>query len=396
MVFVALASPLFMGRQLTVVASTLHSGLRFSVRGLKGQRVTSGLRSLEKSCSLEAEIAEMVINAEQDSLSDRSFIVCPQLAHKVASQVTRGINFEESRTFLMEFDAGPGVLTRKLLNTGAHVIALENNKSFLPNLESLQKEFESQLDVVHSSFIKLDGNPHALLKGELCSETLFNNLRISEVPWTSDIPLKVVGIVPSKEERTFLWKYTYFLYECSSIYNYGRIELNLFVSERLYKVFVAKPPDKKYYQTLSVLWQTACDIHLLHKEPCSSFLTTSRKKSLGSNSPNEHLYLVQLTPRKDLFTDFLTTDNSKIFIMMLKQCFGKASTKLLNKLNLWTYENAKNLLTELEIPEDVTAGGLYPEAYKSLFERMEQSNRIDRSLFCDIDLLADDSVIFLK
>ncbi|KAL7987512.1 hypothetical protein Chor_006431 [Crotalus horridus] len=299
MVFVALASPLFMGRQLTVVASTLHSGLRFSVRGLKGQRVTSGLRSLEKSCSLEAEIAEMVINAEQDSRSDRSFIVCPQLAHKVASQVTRGINFEESRTFLMEFDAGPGVLTRKLLNTGAHVIALENNKSFLPNLE--------------------------------------------------------VGIV-----------------------------------------FVAKPPDKKYYQTLSVLWQTACDIHLLHKEPCSSFLTTSRKKSLGSNSANEHLYLVQLTPRKDLFTDFLTTDNSKIFIMMLKQCFGKASTKLLNKLNLWTYENAKNLLTELEIPEDVTAGGLYPEAYKSLFERMEQSNRIDRSLFCDIDLLADDSVIFLK
>lgn len=48
----------------------------------------------------------MVIKAEQDSHSDRRFIVCPQLAHKVASQVTRGINFEESRTFLMEFEAG--------------------------------------------------------------------------------------------------------------------------------------------------------------------------------------------------------------------------------------------------------------------------------------------------
>ncbi|KAM3853197.1 dimethyladenosine transferase 2, mitochondrial isoform 2-T2 [Vipera latastei] len=373
MVFVALVSPLFMGRQLALAASTLHSGLRFSVRGLKGQSVTSGLHSLENSSSLKAKIAQMVINAEQDSPSDRRFIVCPQLAQRVASQVTRGMNFEESRTFLMEFGAGPGVLTQELLNTGAHVIALENNKSFLPNLESLQKEFENQLDVVHSNFIKLDGNPHAFLKGELCSETLFNKLRISEVPWTSDIPIKVVGIVPRKEERTILWKYTHFLYECSSIFNYGRIELNLFVSERMYKVFVAKPPDKKYYQTLSVLWQTACDIHLLHK--------------------NEHLYLVQLTPRKDLFTDFLTTANSAIFIMMLKQCFGKASTKLINKLNLWTYQNAKNLLTELEIPEDVTAGGLYPEAYKSLFERMEQSNRIDRNLFCDADLLADDSAI---
>ncbi|XP_026525168.1 dimethyladenosine transferase 2, mitochondrial [Notechis scutatus] len=389
MTFVASICPLFGGRQLTLAASTLRS----SVRGLKGQSVRLGLHNLEKKDSLKGEIAEMVANAERDSTSDRRFLACPLSAHKVASQLTRGRNLEQSKTYLLEFEAGPGVLTRKLLNTGAHVIALESNKSFLPNLESLKKEFENQLEVVHSNFIKLDGNPYALLKGELCSETLFNNLRIFEVPWTSDVPLKVVGIVPPKDERIFIWRYTYFLYECSSIYNYGRIELNLFVSERMYKVFVAKPPDKKLYQALSVLWQTACDIRLLHKVPSSSFLTTSRKKSSRSNSVNELLYLVQLTPRKDLFTDFLTTANSKIFIMMVKQCFGKASTKLHNKLNLWTYENARNLLRDLEIPEEVTAGSLYPESYKSLFERMEQSNRIDRSLFCDIDLLADDSVV---
>uniref|UniRef100_A0A2D4KCK0 rRNA adenine N(6)-methyltransferase n=1 Tax=Micrurus paraensis TaxID=1970185 RepID=A0A2D4KCK0_9SAUR len=389
MTFVASVSPLFGGRQLTLAASTLRS----SVRGLKGPRVRLGLHNLKNNYSLKGEIAEMVANAERDSTSDRRFLACFLSAHKVASQLTRGRNLETSKTFVLEFEAGPGVLTRKLLNTGAHVIALESNKSFLPNLESLKKEFENQLEVVHSNFIKLDGNPYALLKGELCSETLFNNLRIFEVPWTSDVPLKVVGILPPKDERIFIWRYTYFLYECSSIYNYGRIELNLFVSERMYKVFVAKPPDKKFYQTLSVLWQTACDIQLLHKVPCSSFLTTSRKKSLGSNSGNELSYLVQLTPRKDLFTDFLTTANSKTFITMVKQCFGKASAKLHNKLNLWTYEDARNLLRELEIPEDVTAGSLYPEAYKSLFERMEQSNRIDQSLFCDIDLLADDGVI---
>ncbi|XP_026551231.1 dimethyladenosine transferase 2, mitochondrial [Pseudonaja textilis] len=389
MTFVASICPLFGGRQLTLAASTLRS----SVRGLKGQSVRLGLHNLEKNDSLKGEIAEMVANAERDSTSDRRFLACPLSARKVASQLTRGRNLEQSKTYLLEFEAGPGVLTRKLLNTGAHVIALESNKSFLPNLESLKKEFENQLEVVHSNFIKLDGNPYALLKGELCSETLFNNLRIFEVPWTSDVPLKVVGIVPTKDERSFIWRYTYFLYECSSIYNYGRIELNLFVSERMYKVFVAKPPDKKFYQALSVLWQTACDIQLLHKVPGSSFLTTSRKKSSRSNSVNELLYLVQLTPRKDLFTDFLTTANSKTFISMVKQCFGKASTKLHNKLNLWTYENARNLLRDLEIPEEVTAGSLYPEAYKSLFERMEQSNQIDRSLFCDIDLLADDNVV---
>ncbi|XP_070590161.1 dimethyladenosine transferase 2, mitochondrial [Erythrolamprus reginae] len=386
---VALVFPIFAGRRLISAASALSSGLRFSARGLKGQSERLGLHNLKTPPLLKAEIAQLVTDAEQDSPSDRRFLACPLLAQKVASQLTRKRDFEKSKTFILEFEAGPGVLTRKLLNTGAHVIVLESNKGFFPNLESLKKEFESRLEVVHSNFIKMDSNPYALLKGELCSETLFNNLKIFEVPWTSDVPLKVVGIVPPKDERIFIWNFTNFLYECSSIFNYGRIELNLFVSERMYKVFVAKPPDKKCYQALSVLWQTACDIHLLHKVPCSSFLT-SRKKGLNKD---EFLYLVQLTPRKDLFTDFLTTTNSKTFIMIVKQCFGKASTKLHKKLNLWTYENAKNLLRELEIPEDVTTGGLYPEAYKSLFELMEQSNRIDRSLFCDIDFLADDSAI---
>ncbi|KAM6461745.1 dimethyladenosine transferase 2, mitochondrial [Liasis olivaceus] len=395
MTVVALVCPLFMGRQLTLASSGLPSGLWLSVRGLKGQNVRPGLHSPVKSCPpLEAKTAGMVTNREQVSTSVRKFIGYPTLAGKVATQLMSGRNVE-SRTTFLEFEAGPGVLTRSLLNAGAHVIALESNKSFLPKLKSLKKEFESQLEVVRCNFIKLDANPYGLLKeSELCSETLFKNLGIFEVPWTADIPLKVVGIVPRKEERVFLWRLIYFLYECSSIYNYGRIELNLFVSERMYKVFVAKPPDKRTYQSLSVLWQTACDIHLLHKEPCSSFLINSKNSYSIPNSANEHLYLVRLTPRKDLFTDFLTISNSRIFVMMVKQCFAKSTSRLLNKLNLWTYENAKNLLRELEIPENAVAGGLYPEAYKSLFELMEQSNQIDQSLFCDVDLLADDSILF--
>lgn len=51
-----------------------------------------------------------------------------------------------------------------------------------------------------------------------------------------DIPVKVVGILPQRNERGLLLKMAYALFERLSVYRYGRIELNLFISEREYLV----------------------------------------------------------------------------------------------------------------------------------------------------------------
>lgn len=51
-----------------------------------------------------------------------------------------------------------------------------------------------------------------------------------------DIPVKVVGMLPMRNERGMLLKMVYALFERLSIYRYGRIELNLFISEKEYLV----------------------------------------------------------------------------------------------------------------------------------------------------------------
>ncbi|KAJ6664739.1 hypothetical protein lerEdw1_006312 [Lerista edwardsae] len=388
---VALGSPSLSGRPLTAAALCLSSGLRLSARGLAGHsggRLCPAKPRFPLRIPEAAETARLVAEKTPFPAPLRRFIACPELARVVACRLGNG---RASGAAVLECEPGPGVLTQALLNAGAHVIALESNSAFLPHLESLKQKLDGQLEVVHCDFFRLDPMGFGLMRPPVMySERLFQNLDILAVPWTADVPLKVVGIVPHKRERNLLWKLIYALYERNSIYKYGRTELNLFVSEKEYKTLVAKPGEARIYQALSVLWQTACDIQLLHMEPWSSFLTNSKNGGLSIPKSvllqNDHLCLVRMTPRKNLFTDSLTTTNSSIFIVMVKQSLAKGKTKLIDKLNLWSSESGKKLLRQLEIPENITTGSLYPEQYKCLFEAMEQSNEFDQSWLYDDSL----------
>ncbi|NWI61120.1 TFB2M transferase, partial [Calyptomena viridis] len=274
---------------------------------------------------------------------------------------------------------GPGILTQTLLNAGFRVVALENNLAYLPNLQSLESSLDGQLKVIYGDFFRLDPLVSGTLKPPaICSDKLFETLGVAAVPWRADVPLRIFGIMPQTLERNRLWRLLFGIYECSSMYKYGRVELNLFISEREYTVLTAKPGDVRGYQALSVLMQLGCEIELLHMEPWSSFTTNSKTGGLAIPKskllPNEHLCLVRLTPQKNLFTGGLEPANACTFIFMVKQCLAKPSSRLSDRLNSWSLDNSDELLKALEIPENAAMRDLYPEDYRRLFEALQNSS----------------------
>ncbi|NXW43624.1 TFB2M transferase, partial [Nyctiprogne leucopyga] len=315
------------------------------------------------------------------------FIACPQLARTV-QRCLQGAAGPGPQPVLLECAPGPGILTRTLLNAGLRVVALENNSAFLPNLQSLENSLDGQLKVIYGDFFRLDPLVTGTLKPPaMCSDKLFETMGITPVPWRADVPLKVFGILPQRKERSILWKLLFTLYECSSIYRCGRVELNIFVSEKEYKVLTAKPGDTRAYQALTVLSQVGCEIQLLHMEPWSSFVTNLKNGGLAipksTRLPNDHLCLVRLTPQKNLFRGGLKPTNSATFIFMVKQCLAKPKSKLIDRLNSWSLDNGGKILRALEIPKNAQTRSLYPEDYRRLFEALQNSSMFTESWFHD-------------
>ncbi|XP_057708370.1 dimethyladenosine transferase 2, mitochondrial [Corythoichthys intestinalis] len=357
------------------VSSSALAHRNLSAVAIKGQ-----CRPLSFYDFLDLGDAEDNVRHARTCKKSRRFIVDPELAKLVAQHL--GPDLQSAKTVVLECNPGPGVLTKTLLNAGAQrVVALESDKNFFNDLQALECSLDGQLEVVHCDFFRIDpvwvqnNKPPVMF-----SDKLFTDLGITEANWTEDFPVKVVAIVPQRNERATLLKLVYALFERLSIYRYGRIELNLFMSEREYMTMVAPPGKMRHYRALSVLWQMACHIELLHKEPWESFVT-SRQSVPPSKGllPNDHMCLVRLRPRANLFSGGLTPANASTLMVMVKQCLAKRKEKLIKKLNLWSPDSGSKLLFEMALPEDILTGHLNARQYLQLFQLMDKSQEFTQS-----------------
>ncbi|XP_004853542.1 dimethyladenosine transferase 2, mitochondrial isoform X1 [Heterocephalus glaber] len=317
-------------------------------------------------------------------LFSKGSVLSPTLAATLVQILQLGENGH--RHIIMECNPRHGILTKALLKTGASVIALESDKSFIPHVKSLGGKLNGKLQVVHCDFFKMDPDNHNTVRPPVVlSQELFPSLGIKANSWSEDIPFKVVGIFPQKNEMKPLWKLLHDVYTCSSIYRYGRVQLCMFISESQYEKLIADPTNPNLYHVLSVLWQVSCEIKLLYKAPVAALDGHIKKRQPAAKCSSKHqnLCFIQITPRKTLFTEYLTPINYDIFFHMVKQCFGRRSAFLTHHLHSLTPYDPVTILNKAKIETNMKTCDMYPQGYKHLFETIERSSDNDSKWLYD-------------
>ncbi|CAN8000610.1 unnamed protein product [Ixodes hexagonus] len=240
---------------------------------------------------------------------------------------------------LFEANPGPGILTKRLLESGVpHLRVFEKNPLFLKELEELKQRFPSQLEVVEEDLLRLPtlqacdsygttSKVDALLRG------------LPPQAWKEPPCLLVIASLSRKRELSFLRFLLHMLPQKASLFAIGRIDFLFFITDTEYTYLSATNSDHNFqkYRDVSILYKLFFDIEVLGKVPRALFLPLplKDKKTADQAGGGQHMHLVHLSPRSDLFDIFDPPERLQELVFFIRQNMVKRSAYIIPTLEKW-------------------------------------------------------------
>eukprot|EP01132_Coremiostelium_polycephalum_P002113 gene2113-2602_t len=161
---------------------------------------------------------------------------------------------------VIEVGAGPGGLTRSLLNSQAKkVIAVEMDDRFFPALRMLSNASEGRLEIVMGNMMDVD------------EAKILEDAGADTTPWEEPSKVKIIGNLPFNVGTHLMLKWIRQIYPREGLYKYGRVPMYLMFQKELTDR-IAAPPGTEHYNRLSVMVQQKCNVKSIYTIPGKVFV----------------------------------------------------------------------------------------------------------------------------
>ncbi|XP_014671794.1 PREDICTED: dimethyladenosine transferase 2, mitochondrial-like isoform X2 [Priapulus caudatus] len=198
--------------------------------------------------------------------AESMYVINERVADMLLDKLGNDLKQDSGRS-IFEINPGPGVLTKKLLQSGFERIRVfEPHNEFIPYLKILESQYPHNLVLVPKDLTTI----HTLSTRCKTSESTMLE-GISRRPWHEDSPVTIVGVLPWKQ-YTFLRHMLWRLSNMSGLFSLGRCQFCLYIPHKEYWYMTAEPGILlSRYRATTVYYRLFFDIKLLHREPRSSF-----------------------------------------------------------------------------------------------------------------------------
>nr|XP_054758230.1 dimethyladenosine transferase 2, mitochondrial-like [Lytechinus pictus] len=303
------------------------------------------------------------------------FVLTQSLARTVRECIWPGDTLREETATIISANEGPGFMSRELLENGASkVLSLCRHQQFCPTLEDIRREASERFQWRHADIYQMQYMGDRDIRPPVARiEDVFQD--IDSAAWEEDIGLKVVGALPQDGERKHAYVLASLILERLSMFSYGRVQLNLFMSKNCYNTMIHPPGNMKNYRALSALYQVSSDIQLLHTEPMVSFKLPrkTRPKSVAAEAVEkklEDLCLVQITPRRDLFNRHQMEQwQAFIFVFFVRQALARRKEKLEKIIEAWA-PGSSDVIAEFGYSRKTLTGDVSGDDFLAIFCRI--------------------------